>query len=134
MSTPLHIVFSGGGTGGHLFPGLAVAERIRRLEPSAQITFASGGADWERRQVVAEGHEYFMIPCHRLPRRPWEAIRFVRQNMQGYQTAAEYLHKHRAAAVIGLCGYASVPMARAAAMLQVPLVLLEQNAVPGRAN
>jgi UDP-N-acetylglucosamine--N-acetylmuramyl-(pentapeptide) pyrophosphoryl-undecaprenol N-acetylglucosamine transferase len=134
MPSQIHLVFSGGGTGGHLFPGLAVAERIRRLEPSAQITFAGGGTEWERRHVRTEGYEYFSLPCHRLPRRPWEAIRFVRQNLQGYQAAAQFIHDRQPSAVIGLGGYASVPMARAAVTARVPLVLLEQNAVPGRAN
>src|SRR5881392_1888231 len=106
MSSQLHMVFSGGGTGGHLFPGLAVAERIRRLEPSVQITFAGGGSDWELRQVNGEGYHYFSLPCHRLPRRPSEAIRFVRQNLQGYQAAARFVREHRPAAVIGLGGYA----------------------------
>lgn len=134
MPTRMHLIFSGGGTGGHLFPGMAAARRLRQFEPSAKITFAGGGSEWERRLVGDEGFDYFALPCHRLPRRPWEAIRFVRQNLQGYQAAAQFVYDHKPAAVIGLGGYASVPMARAAVTAKVPLVLLEQNAIPGRAN
>ncbi len=74
MKRSCHLVFAGGGTGGHLFPGLAVAQRfaaeIRRL----RITFIGGGKEFERREVAAAGFEYCALPCRPLPRGPRGAV------------------------------------------------------------
>lgn len=129
-----HIVFSGGGTGGHLFPGLAVAQRLLGDVPEAEITFAGSGRPFERRQVTAAGFEYLPLPCHPLPRTLRDVFPFVTDNLHGYREARRFLDGRRVSAVVGLGGYASVPMARAAIRSGVPLVLLEQNAVPGRAT
>lgn len=128
------IVFSGGGTAGHLFPGLAVADRMVELMPDVDIMFAGGGKRVERWHVAAAGFEYLILPCHPRPKR-WRDIvpAFVR-NYAGYLAARQFLAEQPVAAVIGLGGYASLPMAQAAAKAGVPLVLLEQNAVPGRAT
>ncbi len=133
-SGPLHLVFSGGGTGGHLFPGLAVAGRLVGEIPRVRISFVGSGKQFERRQVAAAGFEYLALPCRRLPKGAREAFSFVVENLAGYLAAGRFLDEHRVAAVVGLGGYASVPMARAASRRNLPLVLLEQNAVPGRAT
>ena len=132
MSGLRHIVFAGGGTAGHLFPGLAVAEAMRSTDPSIQITFAGGGKPNEQTAVKRAGFEYLQLACRRLPRRPWAIPAFVASNFAGYQRAGAFLRQNKITAVIGLGGYASAPMARAAGRQKVPLVLLEQNAVPGR--
>jgi UDP-N-acetylglucosamine--N-acetylmuramyl-(pentapeptide) pyrophosphoryl-undecaprenol N-acetylglucosamine transferase len=129
-----HIIFAGGTTAGHLFPGLAVAEQLVELVPSLSITFAGSGKPLERRAVRGAGFDYVAIASHPLPARPTEALRFVRLNLAGSRAAAALLRDRPAAAVVGLGGYASVPMARAAARCGVPLVLLEQNAIAGRAT
>jgi UDP-N-acetylglucosamine--N-acetylmuramyl-(pentapeptide) pyrophosphoryl-undecaprenol N-acetylglucosamine transferase len=133
-SDPLHFVFAGGGTGGHLFPGLAVAERLVVEVPDARITFAGSGKQLERREVAAAGFDYLVLPCRPLPRGAREAWSFLLENLAGYLAAARLLDEQRVDGVVGLGGYASVPMARAARRCGVPLVLLEQNAVPGRAT
>jgi len=134
MLPPLHIVFAGGGTGGHLFPGLAVAERLTEQLPLVRITFAGSGKPFERRQVAKAGFEYLALPCRPVPQRASEAFSFVVENFAGYLAARRFLVETDVAVVVGLGGYASVPMGRAAARRGVPLVLLEQNAVPGRAT
>jgi len=129
-----HIVFSGGGTGGHLFPGLAVAQRLLGEVPQLEITFVGGGRPFERRQVAAAGFEYLPLPCRPLPRTLRDVFPFVTDSLHGYREARRFLDDTHVSAVVGLGGYASVPMARAAIRAGVPLVLLEQNAVPGRAT
>jgi UDP-N-acetylglucosamine--N-acetylmuramyl-(pentapeptide) pyrophosphoryl-undecaprenol N-acetylglucosamine transferase len=129
-----HLIFSGGGTGGHLFPGLAVAAELRRRDPRLHITFAGSGRELERRHVEAAGFDYLPIECRPWPRRPWRLPGFALGHLASIRAATRYLNRRGADAVIGLGGYASVPMARAALALDVPLVLLEQNAVAGRAN
>ena len=130
----MHVVFAGGGTGGHLFPGLAVAEQLVDEEPRIRITFAGGGKEFERRHVAAAGFEYLPLRCRPIPRKLNQAFSFVADSVAGYRAAGRFLRDGRVSAVVGLGGYASVPMARAAVRRGVPLVLLEQNAMPGRAT
>ncbi len=127
-----HVVFSGGATGGHLFPGLAVAQRLGQQWPQLKITFAGSGRSWEHEQVSAAGWDYQAIPCRAMPQNPWQGVRFLADNMAGYLAARWLLREHQVSAVVGLGGFASAPMARAAVMAGVPTVLLEQNAVPGK--
>lgn len=129
-----HIVFAGGGTGGHLFPGLATAQQLIGMMPELRITFVGSGKAFERRHVAGAGFDYLALPCRPLPRRLREAVPFLLESMAGSLAARRLLREEDVAAVVGLGGYASVPMARAACRCDVPLVLLEQNMVPGRAT
>ena len=129
-----HIVFAGGGTGGHLFPGLAVAERLRGDLSQVRITFAGSGRPFERQHVVDAGFDYLAVPCRPMPRRIRDVYPFVALNYYGYREAVKFLVQERVAAVVGLGSFGSVPMARAAIRRGLPLILLEQNAVPGRAT
>jgi UDP-N-acetylglucosamine--N-acetylmuramyl-(pentapeptide) pyrophosphoryl-undecaprenol N-acetylglucosamine transferase len=129
-----HIVFAGGGTGGHLFPGLAVADRLASNIPQVRITFCGSGKPFERKHVERAGFEYFALPSRPLPHGACEAVAFVVENLASYLAASRFLKEEQIAAVVGLGGYASAPMARAAARRSVPLVLMEQNAVAGKAT
>jgi UDP-N-acetylglucosamine--N-acetylmuramyl-(pentapeptide) pyrophosphoryl-undecaprenol N-acetylglucosamine transferase len=135
MSQPsFHIVFAGGGTAGHLFPGLAVAAELAGLNCAPRITFAGSGKAFEKRLVAAAGFEYLPIPCAPVKFSPRGMVRFLAGNFSGYRKSRRFIRRHDVKLVVGLGGYASVPMARAASALEVPLVLLEQNAFPGKAT
>ena len=99
-----------------------------------RITFVGSGKDFERRQVTAAGWEYYALPCRPLPRGPREAVSFLMENFAGYLAAKRFTRDEEVTLVVGLGGYASVPMGRAAVKCRVPLVLLEQNVLPGRAT
>jgi len=119
-------------TPGHLFPGLAVAEQLVEEDPRIRITFAGSGSQFERRHVAASGFEYLAIRCKPAPRRLRDALAFLTDNVAGYREAGRFLDEQQVDAVVGLGGYASAPMAKAAARRGTPLILLEQNAVPGK--
>lgn len=129
-----HILFAGGGTAGHLFPGLAVAEQLLRQSPRLRITFAGTGKPFEVRHVSKAGFDYFALPGRPFPRKAAETLRFLADNFSGYYAAKRFVRAEHVALVVGLGGYASVPAARAAARMKIPYVLLEQNAMPGRAT
>jgi len=129
-----HVVFAGGGTAGHLFPGLAVAGRLALDAPGWRITFAGTGREFEWRYARAARFEYAAISCRPVPRHLRDVVAFLRHNLAGYRQAARLLAEQDVSVVIGLGGYASVPMARAAVRRGIPLILLEQNAFPGRAT
>lgn len=149
MIENLHFVFSGGGTPEHLEPGLAVAEQLLantsdaddfnvagsktafRFNPT-RITFAGSGNPLQEHYVRAAGFEYITLRCRPGPRRPWDVFQYFVDHRAGFRAASGFLKKQDVSAVIGLGGYDSVPMARAAISRNVPLILLEQNAIPQR--
>jgi UDP-N-acetylglucosamine--N-acetylmuramyl-(pentapeptide) pyrophosphoryl-undecaprenol N-acetylglucosamine transferase len=129
-----HIVFAGGGTAGHLIPGLAVAEFLARSAQPPKITFAFSGKPLETRLVTSAGFPHVVVPSKPMPRSAVEALGFLTSSISGYRAASRFLEQNRVSLVVGLGGYASVPMARAALRRGIPLILLEQNAIPGRAT
>ena len=127
-------VFAGGGTGGHLAPGLAVAAELRRREPDCRIRFVGSGRPIEQQMLGSTGYEvvaHDVQPLSLLRRRP---IRMLRSHWRAYQSERTGMRRDRPAAVIGLGGYASFPTAMAAKKEGVPVLLLEQNAIAGRAT
>jgi len=130
-SKSMHIVLTGGGTAGHLFPGLATAAALQAMT-AARITFVGSGKDFERRLVTQAGFDYECVPCAPASRSPGDMVRFMSRNVSGYRESLALLRERRVSVVVGLGGYASAPTAIAAVRSGVPLVLLEQNAMPGR--
>ncbi len=132
MSSAAHILFAGGGAAGHLFPGLAVAEHLRGLLPEARITFASPGKVREKHTIRTAGYEHTTIPAQPLPQNPLQAFRFVTDNIAGYCAARWMLKEQKVSLVVGLGGFTSTAVVRAAAARGVPFILLEQNAIPSQ--
>ena len=90
--------------------GLAVAQRLASEIRGLRITFVGGGKEFERRCVGAAGFEHFALPCRPLPRGPCGAFSFLVENFVGYLAAKRFLRDEQVAGVVGLGGYASVPM------------------------
>ncbi|MHC4549112.1 MAG: undecaprenyldiphospho-muramoylpentapeptide beta-N-acetylglucosaminyltransferase [Planctomycetota bacterium] len=129
MIAPLRrkvVVFAGGGTGGHLFPGLAVARALPSIEPVFLVPPDRGDAE-----RIAGEFRTLSLPAPRLQPRPWL---FPARLVRATQQARGFLRKLDAVALVGLGGYASVPGALAARSLGLPLYLMECNAVPGKAT
>ncbi|QDS98616.1 UDP-N-acetylglucosamine--N-acetylmuramyl-(pentapeptide) pyrophosphoryl-undecaprenol N-acetylglucosamine transferase [Adhaeretor mobilis] len=132
MPANSHVLFAGGGAAGHLFPGLAVAEHLQRRAPKTMITFAGSGKVRERHIVRNAGYHYTMIPAQPTPHSPIQALRFLTDNAMGYCAARWMLREQRVSMVVGLGGYTSSAVVRSAVARGIPVVLLEQNAIPGR--
>ena len=131
---PPCILFCGGGTGGHLMPGLSVAEEIRGRLPEARLAFAGTGRGREHEWVTDRGFEF-----HGLPAAPWgaglaKAARFACRTMAGLVGALLLEGRLSPHVVVGLGGYGSLAPGMAAALGRRRLVLMEQNAIPGKAN
>ena len=101
FSQPQHIVFAGGGTAGHLFPGLAVAHLLRRAHLAKPITFVGTGKTFERQHVAAAGHEYLVLPSRPFSRRVHEALLFLADNVSGYYAARRFLAAEGVTLVVG---------------------------------
>lgn len=122
-------VFAGGGTGGHLFPAIAVAECLIDQHPEARIAFVGSNRPIEREILARTSFEH-----HTLPGLSNRAVQVARQGWRSYRAALRVLKHLRPAAVIGCGGGASVGPVIAARRLRIPVLLLEQNVIPGRAT
>ncbi len=126
----MRLLFAGGGTGGHLFPGVALAQHLLRERPGSAAYFLCTSRPFDARELAAAGldHEPLAAPRLRdglaLPLAMWRAVR----------TAGERLRRFRPDVVVGLGGYGAFPAIAAAAAARIPYVLMEQNVLPGRVN
>ena len=131
----LTIVIAGGGTGGHLYPGIAVAREIQRRVPAARISFAGTSRGLESRIVPREGFDLDLIRAAGIKGKSIAArVRGAVLVPAGLFDAWRLLGKRRPDVVIGVGGYSSGPVVLAAAMRRIPTMVLEQNAVPGLTN
>jgi UDP-N-acetylglucosamine--N-acetylmuramyl-(pentapeptide) pyrophosphoryl-undecaprenol N-acetylglucosamine transferase len=128
------VVFAGGGTGGHLFPGIAVAEALRERGVSARYLFIGSTRSVERQIVSQNGFEHFALPVESSSLVWRSPVRFANRMWKSARVARKLLPECKASIVVGLGGFASVPVVWASRACGIPVILLEQNAVPGRAT
>jgi UDP-N-acetylglucosamine--N-acetylmuramyl-(pentapeptide) pyrophosphoryl-undecaprenol N-acetylglucosamine transferase len=128
------ILFAAGGSGGHLFPAIAVAEELHRRASDFRIGIVASEKEIDRSILARypfERYHLASISPGRIFRQPWTVIS---ENWHAWQTARQLIREQAPAVVIGCGGFASVPLVFAAIRAGVPVILLEQNLIPGRAN
>ncbi|MEM1414662.1 MAG: undecaprenyldiphospho-muramoylpentapeptide beta-N-acetylglucosaminyltransferase [Myxococcota bacterium] len=129
------ILVAGGGTGGHLFPGLAVVEELRKRFSGIDVLFAGTAKGIEARVLPSRGEALELLEVTPLKGRSFGGLAASLGRLPGSLAgAASVVRRHRADLVIGVGGYASGPICLAAAGLGVPVALLEQNAHLGLTN
>jgi UDP-N-acetylglucosamine--N-acetylmuramyl-(pentapeptide) pyrophosphoryl-undecaprenol N-acetylglucosamine transferase len=131
----MKIMIAGGGTGGHVYPGIAVAEELRRIRPAYQVVFVGGKRGLEAQAVPEAGFRLRFIATSGFPRRapwrwPWAAL----VNVVGLIQALVLMAIERPNVVLGTGGYVSAPVSLAARLTGRALLLQEQNSIPGMAN
>src|SRR6478735_6324389 len=131
----LSVVIAGGGTGGHLYPGVAVAREMQRQRPDTVVTFAGTARGIESRVVPREGFELDLIRSAGLKGKSIAArLKGVALLPLSALDAWRLLSRRRPNLVIGVGGYSSGPVVALAAARGIPTLLLEQNATPGLTN
>lgn len=131
----LRVVFAGGGTGGHLFPGIAVARELIRRRPGTRIVFAGTGRGVETRVLGREGFALETIRSTGLMGKSLGGVgRALALAPFTLADAARVLRRTRPDLVVGLGGYSAGPVVLLAALRGLPTMLMEQNAVPGLTN
>ncbi|MGY1813203.1 undecaprenyldiphospho-muramoylpentapeptide beta-N-acetylglucosaminyltransferase [Blastococcus sp. SYSU D00820] len=138
MSAPLSVVLAGGGTGGHIEPMLALADALRRradrIPGGLRITCLGTARGMETRLVPARGYDLRLIPPVPLPRKPTpDLLRVPGRVRRSVRETRAVLEEVGADVVVGFGGYVALP-AYLAARGRVPVVVHEQNALPGLAN
>jgi UDP-N-acetylglucosamine--N-acetylmuramyl-(pentapeptide) pyrophosphoryl-undecaprenol N-acetylglucosamine transferase len=131
----MKVLIAGGGTGGHVYPGIAVAEEVRRLRRGSEVVFVGGRRGLEATAVPEAGFRIRYIATRGFPRRAWwRWPGAVLRNAVGFVQALWIVLAERPDVVLGTGGYVSGPVALAAWVLRRPLLLQEQNSIPGLAN
>ena len=131
----MRVLIAGGGTGGHLYPGIALARELMRRDPSTQVSFVGTATGIEARVIPREGFELDLIRVSGLnvPSRVKRVIGIGLLPVAALD-AWRVLSRRRPDVVVGVGGFASGPMVALAALFGYPTMLLEQNALPGMAN
>ena len=135
MDNELRVIISGGGTGGHIFPAVSIANAIRAKYPDAAILFVGAEGRMEMQRVPAAGYEIKGLPiCGfnranllkniTLPYKMWKSDRMVKR----------IIREFRPQVVVGVGGYASYPTLKAAADMGIPCLIQEQNSFAGKTN
>jgi UDP-N-acetylglucosamine--N-acetylmuramyl-(pentapeptide) pyrophosphoryl-undecaprenol N-acetylglucosamine transferase len=129
------VIIAGGGTGGHVFPGIAVAEELRRTQPGATILFVGSRRGLEAQAVPGAGFPIRFVMARGFPRRAWwRWPAAVLSNLIGFVQSIWVVATERPDVVLGTGGYVSGPVSLATWLLGRPLLLQEQNSIPGMAN
>lgn len=136
MDKPLRIIVSGGGTGGHIFPAISIANAIKAKHPDAQILFVGALGRMEMQRVPQAGYEIKGLPVRGLVRPLYSlknigvAIDFLRSKVM----AKSIIRKFKPMAAVGVGGYASAAALDAAHSMGIPCLIQEQNSYAGKTN
>lgn len=131
----LKVIISGGGTGGHIFPALSIANKLKELNPETEILFVGAEGRMEMEKVPSAGYRIMGLPIAGLQRRltlsnfalPFKVLKSIRM-------AKKTLKEFRPDIAIGVGGYASAPLLWAAGRLGIPTLIQEQNGFAGLTN
>lgn len=131
----MKLIIAGGGTGGHLFPGIAVAEEFLSRDPANQVLFVGTERGIEARAVPAAGYRLELISAAGIRGKgTLSQFKGAAMMLYGYAQSRKILKSFRPDMVLGVGGYASLPMVLAARGMQIPRYIHEQNAIPGQTN
>jgi len=135
MAKNLKILISGGGTGGHIFPAISIANEIKELEPTAEIMFVGAEGRMEMERVPAAGYKIVGLPIMGFPRKPGiKTFKFFINLARSMRIARRVVKQFNPDCVVGVGGYASGPVLRVAANLKFPSLIQEQNSYAGITN
>ncbi len=130
------IIISGGGTGGHIFPAISIANALKKLEPDAEILFVGADSRMEMQRVPQAGYEIVGLPVRGLIRPLWNPhnISILWDYMKSKRMIKKVLKKFAPDVAVGVGGYASAATLNAAYDLGIPCLIQEQNSFAGLTN
>jgi len=136
MSKTLRVIISGGGTGGHIFPAVSIANAVKALRPDAEILFIGAQGRMEMQRVPAAGYEIKGLPIRGFFRPLWKPanIGVAFDYLKSKWMAKKILREFRPDVAVGVGGYASSAALGAANSLGIPTLIQEQNSYAGLAN
>ena len=134
-SRPMRVLIAGGGTGGHLFPGIAVAQEIMKRNAASKVLFVNAGKPFEQAVLARAGFAQVTIPAEGIKgRRLRQKLQAVRKVPAGITRSLKIVSRFKPDIVVGLGSYASGAVVLAGWLLGKKIVLFEQNRLPGMTN
>ncbi len=131
----LKFIFSGGGTGGHIFPAVAIANALKEKHPSAEFLFVGALGKMEMEKVPLEGYKIIGLPIAGLKRSfSIQNFKVLYQSIKSYFMAKKIIKDFKPNAVIGTGGFASLPICYAASKMNYPVFIWEGNGYAGLTN
>ncbi len=131
----MKIIISGGGTGGHIFPAISIANAIKRREPNAEILFVGALGRMEMEKVPSAGYKIIGLPIMGFPRKiSFQSFTFFIKLFKSLNLAKKIIKDFKPDAVVGVGGYASAPLLRTASKMKIPALIQEQNSYAGITN
>lgn len=131
----LRIIIAGGGTGGHIFPAVAIGHAVQRLSPGAELLFVGAEGRMEMEKVPQEGFKIVGLPIAGFNRSHiWKNISLPFKIINSWMKARQILRDFKPNAVVGVGGYASFPVLNAAQGAHIPTLIQEQNSYAGKSN
>ncbi len=128
----MRVLFAGGGTGGHLYPGLAIARAMKRIQPDVEPFFIGAERGIERNVLPTTEFPHALLDLHPLYRsRPWENWKTIVGAFSAWRRIGQIVSEKRPAVVVGTGGYASGIALAYAAIHGIPYAVQEQNSFPG---
>jgi len=129
------IIISGGGTGGHIFPAVSIADALRRIEPDCEILFVGALGRMEMERVPAAGYDIVGLPVAGLRRTiSFDNLALPFKVLKSIRKAGNIIDDFRPDVVVGVGGYASAPVLWAASKKKIPCLIQEQNSYAGLTN
>lgn len=131
----MKVIISGGGTGGHIFPAISIANALKNKYKDAEILFVGAKGKMEMQKVPQAGYEIIGLPVAGFQRKKlWKNISFPFKLLSSMMKAKKIVKSFSPDIVIGVGGYASGPILRSAVSQKVPTLIQEQNSYPGVTN
>ncbi|NCC09189.1 MAG: undecaprenyldiphospho-muramoylpentapeptide beta-N-acetylglucosaminyltransferase [Bacteroidia bacterium] len=135
MKKELRIIISGGGTGGHIFPAISIANAIKEERPNAKILFVGAEGRMEMQRVPDAGYEIIGLPIAGFDRKHlWKNIAVLVKLARSQWKARRIIKQFKPQVAVGVGGYASGPTLKTAAMMGIPTLIQEQNSYAGVTN
>ena len=129
------VIISGGGTGGHVFPAIAIADQIKHEFPNAELLFVGAKGKLEMTKVPEAGYEIEGLWISGLQRRwTWKNLLLPLKIISSLWKTRKIIKRFQPDVVVGVGGYASLPTLKMANMMKFPTVVQEQNSYPGKTN
>ncbi len=135
MKSILRVIISGGGTGGHIFPAVSIANALKAIQPNAEILFVGALGRMEMQRVPAAGYEIKGLPICGFDRRHlWRNVKVLYKIWKSQRMAKHIIRDFKPQVAVGVGGYASGPTLNTAAAMGIPCLIQEQNSYAGVTN
>jgi UDP-N-acetylglucosamine--N-acetylmuramyl-(pentapeptide) pyrophosphoryl-undecaprenol N-acetylglucosamine transferase len=131
----VRVIISGGGTGGHIFPAIAIANALKKLDPATEILFVGALKRMEMEKVPAAGYKIIGLDIKGIQRKSiWKNIMFPVKLVMSVRKSLDIIREFKPDVAVGVGGYASGPLLYAASLKGIPYLIQEQNSYAGLTN